>query len=312
MLQSGVMNQSCIRLRGLTKTFSAADPTLDMVRAVDDINLDISAGEIVALLGPNGAGKTTTLDMILGFTSPTSGEVQVFGQLPRDAILDSRIAAVLQTGGLLRDLTVRETIELIASTHGNPKPIDSVIGRAGLGSVERQRVQSCSGGEQQRLRFALALLGDPDLLVLDEPTTGMDVQARQEFWAAMRAEADEGRTVVFATHYLQEAEDFAERTVLMANGKVVADGPTGDVRAQASGRRVKARFDGATHMAVIGELNDLAIVHAVVSQNDFLLIETSDSDELARHILGPLGGSDLEIEAASLENAFIQLTAAGA
>ena len=234
-----------IHLRSVHKTFASPDPEVGEVRAVDGIDLTIRPGEIVALLGPNGAGKTTTLDMVLGFTAPSAGSISVFGVDPQQAVLCGRVAAVLQTGGLLRDLTVRETVELVASTHPNPQSPDAVIDRAGLAGIQLQRVQSCSGGEQQRLRFALALLGDPDLLVLDEPTTGMDVAARHEFWASMRAEAERGRTIVFATHYLQEAEDFAERTVLMANGRMVADGPTDEVRRHAAGRRLSARVEAS-------------------------------------------------------------------
>jgi len=303
--------KSSIRLRGVHQTFTSPDPEVDEVRAVDGIDLDIFAGEIVALLGPNGAGKTTTLDMILGFTQPTSGELTVFDGAPNQAVLSGQVAAVLQTGGLLRDLTVRETVELVASTHRNPQSVDHVIERAGLTALEHHRVQTCSGGEQQRLRFALALLGDPELLILDEPTTGMDVQARQEFWASMRAEADRGRTIVFATHYLQEAEDFAERTVLMANGRIVADGATDEVRRHASGRRLSARFATERVDAVVADLTARADVRSVVVERGRVIAESNNSDELALIILGDLGGTDLEIEAASLEHAFIQLTRTG-
>jgi ABC-2 type transport system ATP-binding protein len=293
------------------RTFASADPEVGEVRAVDGIDLDIRPGEIVALLGPNGAGKTTTLDMVLGFAQPTSGSVAVLGMAPQEAVLSGRVAAVLQTGGLLRDLTVRETVELVASTHPNPQSPDSVIERAGLEAIQQQRVQSCSGGEQQRLRFALALLGDPDLLVLDEPTTGMDVAARQEFWASMRAEAERGRTIVFATHYLQEAEDFAQRTVLMANGRIVADGATDEVRRHAAGRRLSARVAEDRIESVRKTLLAAPHVRAASIERGRLVVDTNDSDEVARQLLGPLAGTDLEIEAASLETAFIELTRTG-
>jgi ABC-type transporter Mla maintaining outer membrane lipid asymmetry ATPase subunit MlaF len=153
-----------IRLRGVRRSFASGDPAVGDVLAVDGIDLDVRPGEIVALLGPNGAGKTTTLDMVLGFTQPSDGEIAVLGQDPHEAVLSGRVAAVLQTGGLLRDLTVRESVELIASTHPDPRSVDDVLDQAGLQAIEGQRVQSCSGGEQQRLRFALALLGNPDLL----------------------------------------------------------------------------------------------------------------------------------------------------
>ena len=151
------------------------------------------------------------------------------------------VSAVLQTGGLLADLTVGETVQYVAATYGDAHddPAD-VLARAGSSDLAGRRVSKCSGGQQQRLRFALALLADPQLLVLDEPTAGMDVAARREFWAAMRAEAARGRTVVFATHYLEEADDFADRIVLVADGRIVADGPTAEIRATATGRVVSA------------------------------------------------------------------------
>ena len=227
-----------LELNGLAKAFRTSGD--GMVRAVEHVDLTVQPGEVVALLGPNGAGKTTTLDMVLGLTSPTSGVVSVYGRPPREAVTAGRVSAVLQSGGLLRDLSVRETVQMIASVFEDPRPIDEVLARAGLTRLAARKVAKCSGGEQQRLRFALALLPDPDLLVLDEPTAGMDVGARRDFWDTMHADADAGRTVVFATHYLEEADTFAERIVLMARGRVVADGSTAEIRARASGRTVTA------------------------------------------------------------------------
>ena len=208
------------------------------------MDLAVHRGEVVALLGPNGAGKTTTLDMVLGLAVPSAGTVTVLGAAARAAVRAGRVSAVLQTGGLLGDLTVRETVRFVASTFTATgratAPVDDVLERAGVARLGDRLVARCSGGEQQRLRFALALLPDPDLLVLDEPTAGMDVDARREFWATMHAEAARGRTVVFATHYLEEADSFARRIVLMADGRVVADGSVEEVRARATGRTVTA------------------------------------------------------------------------
>ncbi len=302
---------TCIRLRGLVKAYDT-DPTI--APAVDGIDLDIGPGEIVALLGPNGAGKTTTLDMILGFIEPTAGVVEVFGATPRQAVADGRVSAVLQTGGLLRDLRVGETVELIASTYPTHDPIPEIMARTGLTELADREVQACSGGEQQRLRFALALLADPDLLLLDEPTAGMDVEARQAFWATMADEADRGRTIVFATHYLQEAEDFARRTVLLANGHIVADGPTDEIRRRASGRIVKARV-AAERITTVAEAiradTDAGSIPHVTLDGDRLTVETADSDAVARRLLVDFGGWDLEIEPASLESAFVRLTKPG-
>ena len=294
-----------VRLRGVAKEFRSRT---EVTVAVDGIDLDVGAGEIVALLGPNGAGKTTTLDVMLGFESPTAGTASLFGDTPRRAIEAGRVAAVLQTGGLLRDLTVAETVELVASTYSRAAAPATVLERAGLAGLSDRRVQSCSGGEQQRLRFALALLAEPDLLILDEPTAAMDVNARQDFWAAMKVEAERGRTILFATHYLQEAEDFAERTVLMSAGRIVADGPTEVLRRRVADRRVSARFPGQDLELIRARVNDLGLANGSTIDNDRLHLTTVDSDALARELLGPLGGIDIEITAASLEDAFVALT----
>ncbi|HEX7806517.1 MAG TPA: ABC transporter ATP-binding protein, partial [Cellulomonas sp.] len=184
------------------------------VHAVAGLDLVVEPGEIVAFLGPNGAGKTTTIDMVLGLARPDAGTVSVFGLSPADAIAQGRVSAVMQSGGLLKDITVAETVELTASLFGMTSPVADVLERAGIASIADRKVGKCSGGQQQRLRFAMALVPEPDLLVLDEPTTGMDVEGRREFWQAIRADAARGRTVIFATHYLDEADAYADRIVL--------------------------------------------------------------------------------------------------
>lgn len=267
--------------------------------AVDHIDLRIEPGEVVALLGPNGAGKTTTLDMVLGLSAPTSGSINVFGMAPRAAVAAGRVAAVLQTGGLLPDLTVAETVEFIAATYSNPEPVTRVLELANLTAISGRRVSKCSGGEQQRLRFALALLPRPDLLILDEPTAGMDVNARRDFWAQMHAEAREGRTVVFATHYLEEADDFADRTVLMSGGRIVADGPTEEIRAKATGRWVSA--DLADPARAIDRFGGQLVAQRFV-------VRAADSDSVARALLTEFGATNLEVVSGSLEDAFVALT----
>ncbi len=303
----GGMNQSltpAIALEGVVKRFSS--PGSAAVTAVDGIDLTVRPGEIVAFLGPNGAGKTTTLDMVLGLTSPTSGSVQVYGQHPRAAVAAGRVSAVLQTGGLLRDLSVRETVQMIASTFETHAGIEEVLERADLVGIASRKVSKCSGGEQQRLRYALALLPDPDLIVLDEPTAGMDVGSRQSFWETMYADADAGRTVVFATHYLEEADAFAQRIVMVAGGSVVADGSTTDIRAQASGRTVSAGVPDAD-AAVAHLLTRPEVLDAEVSRGR-LTVHSTDSDAVARVLLTELDGHDLEISSGSLEAAFLQIT----
>jgi ABC-2 type transport system ATP-binding protein len=227
-----------IDLRGVTKDFGD-------VHAVRGLDLSIGQGEIVAFLGPNGAGKTTTIDMVLGLSRPTSGEVQVLGLAPRAAISRGLVSAVMQSGGLLKDLTVRETVAYTASLFASARPVDDVLVNAGINGLADRKVGACSGGEQQRLRFAMALLPDPALLLLDEPTTGMDVEGRRAFWDAIRADARRGRTVLFATHYLEEADQHADRIVLVSHGRIVADGTGSEIKALATGRIVRATLPDA-------------------------------------------------------------------
>jgi ABC-2 type transport system ATP-binding protein len=293
---------TALQLTGVTKSFRVGTET---VRAVRGIDLSIDRGEIVALLGANGAGKTTTLDMVLGLTPPTSGEVRVFGGMAEQAVANGRISAVLQTGGLLRDLKVGETVKLIASTYRHHLDVDEVMRRTGLERLANRMVSKCSGGEQQRLRFALSLLSEPELLILDEPTAGMDVNARREFWGTMRKEALEGRTIIFATHYLQEADEFAQRIVMMAGGEIVADGSVSEIRALAGRKHVSARWADARD----DELARVAGAERVLRRTgERITFESGDADATARYLLTETAASDLEIVAASLDDAFSALT----
>ncbi|MFC0033523.1 ABC transporter ATP-binding protein [Micromonospora chaiyaphumensis] len=290
-----------VELAGLTKTFGT-------VTAVDGLSLRIEPGEVVAFLGPNGAGKTTTVDMLLGLARPDAGTVRVFGGTPGDAVRLGRIAAVMQTGGLLKDLTVAETVRMTAHFYGHSRPVTEVLERAGIADIADRPVGKCSGGQQQRLRFALALLPDPDLMVLDEPTTGMDVEGRRDFWQAIRADARSGRTVLFATHYLDEADAYADRIVLVRQGRVVADGTTAEIKNLAAGRVVRATLPGADQ-AVLAALPG---VQSVEVRGDAVLVHTEDSDVVARHLLTRTDARDLEITSRNLEDAFLALTTAAA
>jgi ABC-2 type transport system ATP-binding protein len=286
-----------IRLGDLTKSFGD-------VQAVRGIDLRIEQGEIVAFLGPNGAGKTTTIDLLLGLSQPTAGSVEVLGHTPRQAIARGLVSAVMQTGGLLKDLTVRETVEYTASLFADTQPVDAVLAHAGITALADRRVGKCSGGEQQRLRFAMALLSDPALLLLDEPTTGMDVEGRRAFWAAIRRDAEQGRTVLFATHYLEEADQYADRIVLMRKGRIVADGTGSQIKALAAGRTVRATLDDPDHRA----LARLDGVDSVEVRGDTVLLHARDTDAVARYLLTQTGARDLEITARGIEEAFLTLT----
>lgn len=298
--------EPALELRSVRRTFRVRGGP--PVTAVQDLSLAVPQGQVLAFLGPNGAGKTTTLDMVLGLTRPTAGSVRVFDGDPRDQVLAGRVSAVLQTGGLLHDLTVRETVRIIASTFERPRPVDEVMERAGITSLARRKVSKCSGGEQQRLRFALALLPDPDLLILDEPTAGMDVATRREFWETMRGDAAAGRTVIFATHYLEEADAFAERIVMVARGAVVADGSTEEVRARASGREmsVDVPAEGAEHwlrrVRALPGLLDLDV------RGRRVYLRAQDTDATALRLLSDLDGRNLEVASSNLESAFLALT----
>jgi ABC-2 type transport system ATP-binding protein len=274
------------------------------VQAVRDIDVSIASGEIVAILGPNGAGKTSTIDIILGLSRPTSGQVSVFGMRPRHAVARGLVAAVMQTGGLLKDLTVRETVQYTASLFAQREPVAEVLGRAGITQIADRRVGKCSGGEQQRLRFAMALVSDPELLVLDEPTTGMDVEGRRSFWASIRKDAEQGRTVLFATHYLEEADAYADRVILLRHGQKIADGTASQIKAMAAGRTVRATVAGASE----AELRAIPGADSVEIRGDTVLIHSSDSDAVARYLLTRTPARDLEITARSIEEAFLALT----
>ncbi|MFB9690242.1 ABC transporter ATP-binding protein [Amycolatopsis plumensis] len=286
-------------LHGLTKRFG-------QVTAVGGVSVEVARGEVVALLGPNGAGKSTTVDMLLGLTKPDAGEVTVAGGSPREAVDRGLVGAMMQNGALLPDATVGELVGLIVSTHENPLPATEVIARAGLENLVKRRCGKLSGGERQRVRFALALAGNPQLLVLDEPTAAMDVDGRRAFWAAIREFAAGGRTVLFATHYLAEAEDYADRVVLMRHGVVVADGPVAEVRAAVSGRVLKAVVPEATE----ADLARLPGVTDVQLRGGRAELACADSDAAIRALLVeyPQAG-DIEITALGLEEAFLALTA---
>ena len=225
-----------IELGGLAKAYGA-------VQAVRDLTISIEQGETVALLGPNGAGKSTTIDMLLGLTKPDRGSVSVFGQSPEEAVASGSIGAMLQIGSLIRDLSVRELITMMASLYPSPLAVDEVLDLTGTRDIADRRTQKLSGGQTQRVRFAVALVSNPKLLVLDEPTVAIDVEGRHQFWTTMRSHAARGRTIVFATHYLEEADAYADRIVL--DGQGAGRGRRSGHRDQGSGRRAHHSGDAA-------------------------------------------------------------------
>lgn len=291
-----------ISLRSLGKTFKTPQGP---VRAVDDIDIDIAPGETVALLGPNGAGKSTTIDMLLGLLRPDTGSVTLFGVTPERAIADGAIGAMLQTGAVLRDLTVRELIDMMGSLYPRPFTVQQTLELTGITDIAERKTHRLSGGQTQRVRLAVALVSNPELLVLDEPTVAMDVESRRDFWANMRSFAQHGKTVVFATHYLEEADAYADRIILLSRGRIVADGPATEIKATVGLRTIRATLPGAD----LGAIGRLAGVTSVESRGSAVIIHCSDSDAALRAFLPAYPGArDVEVSGAGLEEAFLELT----
>lgn len=288
-----------ISVRQLTKVYGGQ-------KAIDNLNFSIGKGEIVGFLGPNGAGKSTTIDMMLGLTRPASGEALLFGTDPVAAVRAGRVGAMLQSGALLPDVTVRQLVATFAALHRYPLPVDEAMERAGISDIARQKTTKLSGGQAQRVRFALALVPDPDLLVLDEPTVAMDVELRRAFWATMRELTGGGKTVLFATHYLEEADDFADRVIVLARGAVVADGTASEIKSVVGGRTLTATLVDAT----VEELRLLPGVATAEVRGSRIQLRCSDSDAALRALVaGWPECRDIEIRTGNLEEAFLELTA---
>ncbi|MET9788246.1 ABC transporter ATP-binding protein [Streptomyces canus] len=286
------------------------------VRAVDGLTLTLRPGETVALLGPNGAGKSTSLDLLLGLKQPDSGSVRLFGTTPREAIVAGRVGAMLQSGGLMDEVTVAELVRLACDLHPKPYKANDVLARAGIGQIADRKVNKLSGGQAQRVRFALATAGDSDLIVLDEPTTGMDVTTRQAFWATMREQADQGRTVLFATHYLEEADAIADRVLVLHRGRLLADGTAAEIKAKAGARRIAFDLEGTIDEALLRGLPFLTSVTvsksgSAAGSGQTIRIQSTDADATV-HALYGLGvyPRNLEVAGLGLEQAFVAITAA--
>jgi len=292
---------AAVSLRGLTKQFGS-------VRAVDALSLEIQRGETVALLGPNGAGKTTTVAMLLGLLAPDSGAASVLGRPSADAIRSGRVGAMLQEGSLMPGVRVGELLDFAIHLRPTSVARKHLIETAGLGGLERRRVDKLSGGQTQRMRFALAIASDPEMLVLDEPTAAMDVEARHEFWVSMRQYASSGRTVLFATHYLEEAEAFASRVVIISHGHVVADGTVAELKHGAGIQTVQFRTTESRSQTFA----QLPGVCQVETGNGQVTLKTTDADATVRDLAaGEIAWHDLEVRSASLEDVFMTLVGNG-
>jgi ABC-2 type transport system ATP-binding protein len=287
-----------IDLAGLHKSYGA-------IEAVAGVDLQVAPGEVVAILGPNGAGKSTTIDMLLGLTRPDSGTARLFGRPPQSAVAAGAVGAMLQTGGLIRNLSVEELVTVMASLYPHPVPVPEVLERTGLGDVAATATHKLSGGQTQRVRFALSLVSNPDLMVLDEPTVGLDVESRYAFWAAVRGLAAQGRTVAFATHYLEEADAFADRIVLMARGRIVADASTSEIKGMATTRTIRATLP----FVLPAELEQQPGVSRAERHGDTVSLYSADSDAVLRAFLSEYPQArDIEVAGSGLDAAFRALT----
>jgi ABC-2 type transport system ATP-binding protein len=275
------------------------------VTALDHVSFEIPRGATIALLGPNGAGKSTAIDTMLGLRTPTSGEVRVLGMSPADAVAAGKIGGMMQTGGLPENARVSELIGLFRQLYRGQRSQADLLRLAGLAEIADRRVDQLSGGQTQRARFALALAGRPELLVLDEPTSALDVEARRHFWQSVQAIAEQGTTVLFATHYLDEADANASRIIVVSHGRVLADGTPAQIKSYTSNRTI--RFSAPQPDPSV--LLRLPGVSDVSVNGDAVAVRSADADATlpALYALGrPVRG--LEIGGGGLEEALIALT----
>ena len=283
--------------RCLTKTYGS-------VTALRNVEMELREGELLALLGPNGAGKTTLVRMLLGLASPDSGRVTVFGADPREEAMRYRVGAMLQVARVPETLKVREHIDLFSSYYPNPLPVAETLRIAGLEDLKDRRFGELSGGQRQRVLFAISICGDPDLLFLDEPTVGLDVEARRLMWTQIRALVARGKTVLLTTHYLNEADALADRILVLQHGSIVAEGTPAEIKARAIGRQV--RFSS---QLPIEEIRGIAGVLSVRADRQKYELQVQAAEPVVRELLNRDSWlTDLEVTSAGLEEAFLALT----
>lgn len=298
MVLSVVDSPPPVELTEATKTFGP-------VTALDRVDLRVRPGETVAVLGPNGAGKTTAISLMLGLRAPTSGSARLFGRDPREPSSRERVGVMLQESGVPSTLKVREALELFRRLYRRPTSVAAALEAAGLEEKAGARIGDLSGGQRQRLYFALAIVGDPELLILDEPTVGLDVESRHGFWKQIRQMVADRKTVVLTTHYLEEADALADRIVVIDHGRIIAEGSPAAIKSRVGGKTIRFRADG------VGEddLRRLPGVRRVNRTADgFELYSLEAEATLARLFQEGIVISDLEVVGARLEEAFLAIT----
>ncbi|MEU8762741.1 ABC transporter ATP-binding protein [Streptomyces sp. NPDC048659] len=301
-MNSGIL---AVDVRGLRVRYPGSE-----VDAVDGVDFRVRPGEIVALLGPNGAGKSTLIGTLLDLIAPTEGSVRVYGSAPRGALEAGRVGAMLQTAGLAEQVTVRELLSFVASLHRDPLPVAEALAAASLEDIAGLRVEKLSGGQRQRVRFALTLVGRPQLLVLDEPTNEMDVASRHSFWGQVGAAAADGRSVLFSTHHMSEVEHAADRVVVIAQGRTVADETPQELRRRSGGSTVRFR---CARQVPSAELLALPGATGCSTEADTLTVRTTDPDATVRALVHRVPDSyDLQVQAVDLEEAYLSVVASAA
>jgi ABC-2 type transport system ATP-binding protein len=299
-----VQKNASVTQAAVVASLEAVDKNYGAVRALKGVNFSVRAGELVALLGPNGAGKTTAVKLLLGLMPPNAGKVRVLGADPTNPENRTRTGAMLQVGRVPETLRVREHIDLFSSYYRNPLPASAVLAAAGLEKIRDRKFAELSGGQRQRVLFALAICGDPDLLFLDEPTVGLDVEARRMLWEEIRQLVDRGKTVVLTTHYLQEADALADRVAVINQGEIIAEGTPAEIKAQTSGKKIRC----ITSL----DLNAVRRIPGVIevkSDREAIEIRASEAERVIRELLNRDSNlSGLEVTSAGLEDAFLALT----
>jgi ABC-2 type transport system ATP-binding protein len=274
------------------------------VAALSDVSLALHAGQVTALLGPNGAGKTTAVSLLTGLLRPSAGQARLFGGDPQSLPARRRIGVMLQVSKVPETLTVREHLTLFSSYYAGPLRLEWLLDLTALTDVADRRFGQLSGGQQQRVLFALAVCGNPELLFLDEPTVGMDVESRRTFWNAVRAFTAAGRAVLLTTHYLEEADALASRVVLLSRGRIVADGTPAAIKQQAAGRQVRCRSS-----LPLAALEALPGVVRVAPEGAGVVLTTTDADLTVRALVtADAAAADLDVRSTGLEEAFVALT----
>ena len=304
LIASEVQSFACNSFEEPIAVLSNTTKRYGKIMALDGLSLALRPGEIVALLGPNGAGKSTAVRLLLGLSSPTSGTARIFGADPRTTATRTRIGAMLQVASVPKTLKVREHIDLFRSYYPRPLPFAEIVRIAQLEGIEDRLFEKLSGGQRQRLLFGLAICGDPEVIFLDEPTVGMDIEARRGLWAQIRSLAARGKTVLMTTHYLEEADALANRIVVISKGRIVSEGTPAEIKSRSASRKIRCMTTlSAAQIWVMAGVID------VEQSNGITTVTAGHAESVVRGLLdGDAGLSGLEVMSPGLEDAFLALT----